>query len=201
MDCRKRMYARMRSLHLYQFPKKEKSLVECELESYLSVLEPLMEELARLKKDVFIAQCGEERLAEFERLLAIPVNHEIPTQKRREIAQSKMAIGVNDFCREGLERALNAIGIKAKVEETPGGGNIIVTAKEMADNTMTLDQAKQAFNALMPAHLTAEFVTGGLSYQEFDSFDKTFAELDQMDKNWSQLEMMGMEEWQEVQNV
>lgn len=76
-----------------------------------------------------------------------------------------------------------------------------MTAKEMADNTMTLDQAKQAFNALMPAHLTAEFVTGGLSYQEFDSLDKTFAELDQMDKNWSQLEMMGMEEWQEVQNV
>ena len=71
-----------------------------------------------------------------------------------------------------------------------------MTATEIANSSMTLDQAKEAFNALIPAHLMAEFVTGGISFEEFDSLDYSFAQLDAMDKTFSQLEMMGMEEWQ-----
>ena len=107
-----------------------------------------------------------------------------------------MAIGPSDFHREGLEQSLSALGIRAKVDEMPEKGTILVTALEIADSSMTLDQAKEAFQALMPAHLLAEFVTGGISFLEFDQLDKSFAQLDQMDKSWSQLEMMGIEEWQ-----
>ena len=69
------------------------------------------------------------------------------------------------------------------------------------DSSMTLDEAKQAFSALMPAHLEADFVTGGLNFEEFDALDRSFEQLDRLDKSWSELEMMGAEQWQEVQNV
>lgn len=82
-------------------------------------------------------------------------------------------------------------------EETPGGGTITVTARSLADSQMTLEQVKEAFEALIPAHLQAEFVTGGITFAEFDSLNKTFTQLDGMDKTWSQLEMMPKEEWEE----
>lgn len=74
--------------------------------------------------------------------LAIPVKQQIPEEKRREIVQSKMTIGPSDFHREGIEQSLSALGIKAKVEEMPEKGTILVTALEIADSSMTLDQAK-----------------------------------------------------------
>lgn len=202
MDCRKQMYAQMRSLHHYRFPNESRSLVACELESYLKVLEPIMEQIRALNKEVLAARCSEEQLTKFERMLAIPVNKEVELEKRRAIVQNKMSIGPNDFHREGLERSLAAVGIKASVEDAPGSGTIVVTAREIADSSMTLDQAKEAFRALIPAHLMAEFVTGGISFEEFDLLGANFAQLNAMDKSFSQLEMMGMEEWQEeINNV
>ena len=186
-DCRKRMYGRMRSLRLYQLD--EGSLVRAELESYLDVLEPM--------QDALLQSCSEQRLMAFERMLAIPINENIPLEERRQIAVSKMSIGPSDFHREGLEKALNAIGVNATVQETPGGGTITVTARSLADSQMTLEQAKEAFEALVPAHLQAEFVTGGITFAEFDSLNKTFTQLDGMDRTWSQLEMMPKEEWEE----
>ena len=69
--------------------------------------------------------------------------------------------------------------------------------KSLADSQMTLEQVKEAFEALVPAHLQAEFVTGGITFAEFDSLNKTFTQLDGMDRTWSQLEMMPKEEWEE----
>ena len=108
MDCRKQMYAQMGSLHLYRFPKEGRSLVACELESYLKVLEPMMEQIQALKKEVLAARCSEEQLTKFERMLAIPVHKEMELDKRRAIVQSKMSIGPSDFNRDGLERSLAA---------------------------------------------------------------------------------------------
>ena len=195
MECRERMYGLMRSLCLYRFPKGETTLVQCELESYLKVLEPLMERIRAVKDNALIKTCSPVRLAEFERMLAIPVNEKIPQDKRREIALSKAGLDPSDFNSAGLQRALDSLGVRAKVEETEGGGTITVTALEMADSEMTLERAKEAFAALMPAHLEAEFVTGGLDFAQFDALGMSFAALDAMDKSWSQLEMMGEEEW------
>ena len=194
-SCRERMYSRMRSSRLYNL--EEGSLIRAELDSYLDVLEPLQQKILAVQQDALVQTCSEERLMAFERMLAIPVNQNIPLQERRQIAVSKMSIGPSDFHRTGIEKALNAIGVSATVEEEPGGGTITVTATGLADSQMTLDQAKQAFEALMPAHLLAEFVTGGISFAEFDSLDKTFTQLDEMDKSWSQLEMMSKAQWEE----
>lgn len=194
-SCRERMYSRMRSLRLYNL--EEGSLIRAELDSYLDVLEPLQQKILAVQQDALVQTCSEERLMAFERMLAIPVNQNIPLQERRQIAVSKMSIGPSDLHRTGIEKALNAIGVSATVEEEPGGGTITVTATGLADSQMTLDQAKQAFEALMPAHLLAEFVTGGISFAEFDSLDKTFTQLDEMDKSWSQLEMMSKAQWEE----
>lgn len=200
-DCRRRMTERMRSLGIYRLAQEERSLVECELESYLCMLEELQQQISSVEQDILPDRCSQKRLEEWERMLSIPVNPGISIEKRRKIAGSKMAIGPNDYHREGLERALDALGIRAKVEEMPGQEKMIVTAQEMADSKMTLDQAKQAFFALMPAHLEADFVTGGLSFEEFDALDKSFEQLDRLDKSWSELEMMGAEQWKEVQNA
>ena len=194
-DCRKRMYGRMRSLRLYQLG--EGSLVRAELESYLDVLEPMLVAIRAVQQDALLQSCSEQRLMAFERMLAIPINENIPLEERRQIAVSNMSIGPSDFHREGLEKALNAIGVSATVQETPGGGTITVTAKSLADSQMTLEQVKEAFEALVPAHLQAEFVTGGITFAEFDSLNKTFTQLDGMDRTWSQLEMMPKEEWEE----
>ena len=182
-NCRRQMMERMRSLGIYRLAQGERSLVECELEGYLCVLEALEEQIAAVEQNLLPDRCSPKRLAEFERMLSIPVNLAIPIQSRRRIAQSKLAISPNDYHREGLERALGALGIRAAVKEMPG------------------EEAKQAFSALMPAHLEADFVTGGLNFEEFDALDRSFEQLDRLDKSWSELEMMGAEQWQEVQNV
>ena len=49
----------------------------------------------------------------------------------------------------------------------------------------------------MPAHLEAEFVTGGLDFSQFEQLGKSWSQLDAMDKSWSQLEMMGLQQWKE----
>ena len=86
-------------------------------------------------------------------------------------------------------------------------GTLVVQANEIADSNLSLDEAKQAFYSLMPAHLEAEFVTGGLDFSQFPTAGESWAQLDAMDKVWSQLEMMGIcssgkkkkEEGQDVQ--
>lgn len=153
MNLRELFYSRMRSLGIYDLSKGTQSLVCCEIESYLRVLEPLFGEIEWLRKNAVVSSCSPEHLAQYERMLAIPVKQQIPEEKRREIVQSKMTIGPSDFHREGIEQSLSALGIKAKVEEMPEKGTILVTALEIADSSMTLDQAKEAFQALMPAHL------------------------------------------------
>lgn len=143
MNLRELFYSRMRSLGIYDLSKGTQSLVCCEIESYLRVLEPFnLAEIEWLRKNAVVSSCSPEHLAQYERMLAIPVKQQIPEEKRREIVQSKMTIGPSDFHREGIEQSLSALGIKAKVEEMPEKGTILVTALEIADSSMTLDQAK-----------------------------------------------------------
>ena len=170
MDCRKRIYERMRSLRLYRL--EAGSMVRAELESYLSVLEPFWQQVGRVCADALISSC-------------------------REIAASRMSIAPSDFNRSGLEKALDAAGIRAVVQDRPGTGTLVVQANEIADSNLSLDEAKQAFYSLMPAHLEAEFVTGGLDFSQFEQLGKSWAQLDAMDKSWSQLEMMGLQQWKE----
>lgn len=196
MKCRTQIYDRMRSLSLYDFSKKkEKSLVECEIESYLKVLEVIEQEIHSVMEGVFAALCGEERLMEYERMLGIPINKTIPLEKRRKILESKMGLDPSDFGKKGLERSLQALGIQATVTEKPSEGKILVEPEAMADSAMTLDQAKEAFRELMPAHLNAEFLTGGLTFAQFDALNKTWADLDSMNKSWAELEVMKESQW------
>ena len=74
---------------------------------------------------------------------------------------------------------------------------MVVQANEIADSNLSLDEAKQSFYSLMPAHLEAEFVTGGLDFSQFEQLGKSWSQLDAMDKSWSQLEMMGLQQWKE----
>ena len=119
MNLRELFYSRMRSLGIYDLSKGTQSLICCEIESYLRVLEPLFGEIEWLRKNAVVSSCSPEHLAQYERMLAIPVKQQIPEEKRREIVQSKMAIGPSDFHREGIEQSLSALGIRAKVEEMP----------------------------------------------------------------------------------
>ena len=80
-DCRKRMYGRMRSLRLYQLG--EGSLVRAELESYLDVLEPMLAAIRAVQQDALLQSCSEQRLMAFERMLAIPINGNIPLEEHR----------------------------------------------------------------------------------------------------------------------
>ena len=96
-----------------------------------------------------------------------------------------------------LEKALDAAGIRAVVQDRPGTGTLVVQANEIADSNLSLDEAKQAFYSLMPAHLEAEFVTGGLDFSQCEQLGKSWAQLDALDKSWSQLEMMGLQQWKE----
>jgi hypothetical protein len=195
VDCRKRIYERMRSLRLYRL--EAGSMVRAELESYLSVLEPFRQQVGRVCADALISSCSRQRLEQFERMLGIPINPNIPLERRREIAASRMSIAPSDFNRSGLEKALDAAGIRAVVQDRPGTGTLVVQANEIADSNLSLDEAKQAFYSLMPAHLEAEFVTGGLDFSQFEQLGKSWAQLDAMDKSWSQLEMMGLQQWKE----
>lgn len=195
MDCRKTIYERMRSLQLYKL--EAGSMVRAELESYLSVLEPFWQQVGRVGADALLSFCSQQRLEQFERMLGIPINPNIPLERRRQIAASRMSIGPNDFHRAGLERALDAAGIRASVQDQPGTGTLVVEANELADSSLSLDEAKQAFYSLMPAHLQAEFVTGGLDFSQFEQLGKSWSQLDAMDKSFSQLEMMGWQQWQE----
>lgn len=195
MDCRKRIYERMRSLQLYRL--EAGTMVRAELESYLSVLEPFWQQVGRVCADALISSCSRQRLEQFERMLGIPINPNISLERRREIAASRMSIAPSDFNRAGLEKALDAAGIRAVVQDRPGTGTLVVQANEIADSNLSLDEAKQAFYSLMPAHLEAEFVTGGLDFSQFEQLGKSWAQLDALDKNWSQLEMMGLQQWKE----
>lgn len=95
MDCRKRIYERMRSLQLYRL--EAGTMVRAELESYLSVLEPFWQQVGRVCADALISSCSRQRLEQFERMLGIPINPNISLERRREIAASRMSIAPSDF--------------------------------------------------------------------------------------------------------
>ena len=89
MNLRELFYSRMRSLGIYDLSKGTQSLVCCEIESYLRVRKPLFDEIEWAEEKCSGISCSLERLAQYERMLAIPVKQQIPEEKRREIVQSK----------------------------------------------------------------------------------------------------------------
>lgn len=203
MGCRQRLYGLLGKLGIYRLSRsrwegppqagEELTLVECELESYLLILEGLERRMEQLLQDCFALTAGGERLAMLERQLGIPVKEELEWEGRRRRVADRLSIGASDFHREGVLRALRSAGVDCQLEELPEEGRLRVTVGQVNAGQLSLSQVKATVAALLPAHLLVELEAGGFCWEELDRAEKTWNQLDALDRTWEQLELLGVQ--------
>lgn len=198
MGCRESVNRLMREVGIYRFPKEGEnlSLIQCELEAYFSVLEPLEKRIQALGGNSFLIEAEEGCLRRFERMLGIPVNGQVSLETRRRMALERFQIGPNDFSLEGIKKALRAAGLEAIVRENPGSGVLTIIAQETADRALNLEEARKAVKQFLPAHLEADFQTGGLTWNELAGLNWSWASLEGLSKCWDEWEVTNLEDLQ-----
>ena len=177
-DCRKRMYGRMRSLRLYQLG--EGSLVRAELESYLDVLEPMLAAIRAVQQDALLQSCSEQRLMAFERMLAIPINENIPLEERRQIAVGKASYQIGSYNGDG--QASRTIAVEGEI-----GFGLIFMVGEVFNQTVTSSGDTYVYAAI----ITPQGCSKGVSIAE-GGFTVQQSATSPMDGKRSMLNQSGM---------
>lgn len=201
MRCRASMYGLMRQVGIYWIHQNssqetdEPSLIQCELEAYLAGLEPLEKRIAEIGANSFLETADSDRIRQFERMLGIPVKEQVDLDIRRRMAMERMALGPNDYTKEGLSRALKSSGLNALVQEEVGEEWFSIITKEITGVPLDLEEARKAVKEFLPAHLEVDFQTGGINWRDLDALDMTFNQFQAADKTWNELELMNREDW------
>lgn len=179
----------LQSLRLYQF--NGESLVEQELQSYQAGFSMVEQELEDLGLCACVQTCDEQTLARWEWLLRLPSRADVPIQNRREIVLTKLAVSQLDSTLAGVERSIQAVGLRAQIREDPPLGELLLHSAVITGGYDTLDALKRQVFAMLPAHLGAVFDLGVLTWADFDAKDLTFAQLGEWDFTWEWFDMNG----------
>lgn len=182
------MKALLDPLRLYDLS--GESFVSRELMAYAAGLERFRQRLEQCWNDLFVSSCSLERLARWEELLDLPVAR-TDEASRREMAAVKLALGEGDFTPEGMRRSVLAAGLDADLEEDFSQGLIRITNARIIGGYQTLDEVKQQVLSMLPAHLSAEFDIGVMTWEMFEEYDLDFQTLDSRDFTWEWFDLNG----------
>lgn len=191
------MYKLLSNIGLYSFQKwnginpqpSNLTHVQCELEAYIAGLQCIENEIESIITNVFPQVADEQNIANFERLLCMPVKPQVPLLNRRKMVLDRLSIGPNDFNVNGMMRALRSVGVESDISEIPNQQKIKVTVKNVIGSFLSLDEVKSAVDAVAPAHLLLDVDTGSNSWVQMDFLGRSWTQLDALGKSWNNIEI------------
>ena len=164
-----------------------------ELAAYRAGVSQLEEDLARLEQDLFVETAGEERLALWERLLDFPLRTNLPSdENRRRRILSSLSLDERSFTPEGIRTALLAAGMDAWVEEDFEQNRLIIHNQGLIGDFGTIQQVMDSAQKVLPAHLEAVFLLGGVSWEEWEALYPQWTAFDQSGKTFEEMDTEGI---------
>lgn len=157
-------------------------VLETELLVYAEEIERLYSGLDSMFRERFVSTAEDMGLSVYEELFG-PARTSETTEKRREMLLLRMNLGEGDFTREGIEKALDSLGLDYIISEFPALQKLNVTVT--ADYT----EAEEAFIArevgkIIPAHIEFQLTFNTVTWAQLDALDRTFGEIDAEDLTW-----------------
>ena len=133
------------------------TLVDAELQAYAAGFQPVMEAYEALERELSVETAVDYGLTMRESLVGLETAH-LPLAERRRMLLERMSIGCNDHTAAALERALDSLGITAKLEEHPEKDSITVVVEDISRLREPTEAAVKALAAqFLPAHLLIEY--------------------------------------------
>lgn len=167
------------------------SFVSRELDAYAAGFALVEEVLRRVEEDSFVSSCSGGALARWERLLGLPTQEAASLESRRETVLARLSIRPGDFTLPRLEQSVSGAGVKVAITEHPPRGALSISFVDTLLEYEDWEQLKKQIQALLPAHLEAEFDVGVLTWEMFDGFDLTFFSWDEEDFSWQWFDING----------
>lgn len=163
------------------------TLVDFELTAYAAGLEILNQALQELEREAFIPTAQSYGLTNRESICGkIKISRLI--DERRDMLIYRNSISNTDFTKEGIEKALISVGLKAIINENLDGATIYINCFSVLDDLWTTSEIEAAAKKFLPAHLTANFDYRVISWSNIEGRSLTFGSMDNADLTWNSID-------------
>lgn len=145
------MQKRLRETGLYRLD--GTTVADAELKAYAAGFQFVMNAYETLAKELAVKTAESFGLTMREGLLGLSFSH-LPLAQRRAQLLTNLSVSGGDYTVAALERALDGVGITARITERPDDKAITVTVTDTARTGAASQSAVQALAELyLPAHL------------------------------------------------
>lgn len=179
------MKSKLAPLGIYSL--KQDSVVFYELCAYAEGLSILEDYLDELESECFVATASDYGIYMRERLFSYKKDS-LQTSYRRALLLYLMSVTSNDYTLSRMNKAIAAFGLEGEIDENPGTNSMQINCTSALDNIVSKADAVSNIKKFLPAHLEVTFNFGELSWEYFDSLDKTFGELEEQDLTWNEID-------------
>lgn len=176
---------KLRPLNLYALS--GDTTVDAELKAYAAGINIINQELETLEREAFVSTALTYGLTEREKIVGgIKVGTEV--QNRRDMLNYRSSITANDFSKSNIEKDMIACGLDTTVIENFDGETIAINCHGILNDFTTQDEAVNAAQEFLPAHLNALFDFRVLTWDYIDELENTFNEMDNADMTWDEID-------------
>ena len=149
------MYRDMAALGFYDL--EGWTMVRNEMRAYQYGFQTLLELNDRVREDWWPLTCSQERLEEWEGLLALPPRPQASLEARRKGALAFLALGTEGRGQPGAAALLAAVGLEGEVREDFPARRLTVRITGLGEGYQDPGPSKARLRGLVPAHLALVF--------------------------------------------
>ena len=149
------MYRDMAALGFYDL--EGWTMVRNEMRAYQYGFQTMLELNDRVREDWWPLTCSQERLEEWEGLLALPPRPQASRDARRKGAQANLALGTEGRGQPGTAALLAAVGLEGEIREDFPARRLTVRITGLGEGYQDPGPSKARLRGLVPAHLALVF--------------------------------------------
>ena len=187
--CLQRIYHTLGRLHLYAL--ESGSLVDHELAAYETAFSAAEQMLETTERQIAIQTADGDALANFERLVGLTPRLMLDLDTRRSLVLYRLGSAPFDFHQSGMVNSIRATGMEAEITEDFAQESITVKCIGIIDKSLDLEALQNSIRTVLPAHLSAEFDLGHLTWAMFEVPDLCWRDLEAYSMSWIDFDLNG----------
>lgn len=171
------------TLSLYDF---DDTNISNELKVYAYVLDELNNELNVMLDECFIDTASSYGLSQRELIIG-DVRNDLSVDKRREMLKLRESICKSSFTVEKIKESLKSFGLQFELKEYP---SLYIVNIDARGSYSAKEQVwiRNEVEKIMPAHLTAQVIFGGPTWEVSDNKNNTFSYIDSLSYTWDTID-------------
>lgn len=163
--------------------------LDAELAAYRAGLDLLIGQADAMLDDAFVQTASPARLADWERLLDLPLRSDVAADARRQIILLRRAVRGDDYTLEGMLRALEASGLRATIIEDIDQRKLTVVGQEFLGSFDSIHDVMEQAGKMLPAHLQCDFDIGSVTWLKLEALTYLWNFFDNLHRTWEQLDI------------